>query len=104
MAGLNFSPNSSFSISTCCVSNSAMVGINFEEGCCGAIGDVLVHSSAQFGCFIENCHNVKMVRMAFENCPVGVYIKKNGSAIFRNLLLRKCAVGKANDEAKIRLH
>ena len=63
---------------------------------CGAIGDVLVHSSAQFGCFLDNCHNVNMVRMSFENCPVGVFLKKNGRAVLRSLLLRKCATGNAH--------
>ena len=94
--GLNFSSNSTFSISTCVVSSSAMVGINFEDGCCGAIGDVLVHSSAQFGCFLGSCNNVNMVRMSFENCPVGLLVKKNGSAVLRSLILRKCATGNAH--------
>jgi hypothetical protein len=91
--GLNFTSNSTFSVCACCISSSAMVGINFEEGCSGTIGDVLVHSSAQFGCFIGKCHNVNMIRMSFENCPVGCALKKNGTAVFRNLLLRKCLTG-----------
>ncbi len=91
--GLNFTSNSAFSVCACCISNSAMAGINFEEGCSGTIGDVLVHSSAQFGCFIDKCPNVNIIRMSFENCPVGCALKKNGTAIFRNLLLRKCLTG-----------
>jgi hypothetical protein len=91
--GLHFTSNSTFSISACCISNSAMVGMNFEEGCRGAIEDVVIHSSAQFGCWIEKCQNVNMVRMSFENCPVGCVLKKNGCAVLRNLLLRKCGTG-----------
>ncbi len=102
--GLNFTRNCSFSISTCCISNSAMVGINFNEGCYGTIGDVLIHSSAQFGCFIDKCPNVNMVRMSFENCPVGMLLKKDGSARFRSLILRKCATGiKLLDESNVEI-
>jgi hypothetical protein len=89
--GLHFTPNCTFSISACSVSNSAMVGINFEEGCCGTIGDVLVHSSAQFGCFIQKCHNVNMVRMSFENCPVGLFLFSPGLAAPQsNLVKQEC--------------
>jgi hypothetical protein len=93
--GLNFNSNSNFSVSSCVVSSAAMVGINFEKHSCGTIGDVLVHSSATFGCFLDNCPNVRIVRMSFENCPVGVFVKKNGRGIVRSLLLRKCATGNA---------
>ena len=102
--GLNFTSNCTFSISTCCISNSAVAGINFDEGCRGTIGDTLVHSSAQFGCFIDKCQNVNMVRMTFENCPVGILLKKNGCAILRTLLMRKCATGiKLSDESNVEI-
>jgi len=93
--GMNFSQHSNFSISSCVVSSAAVVGVKFDEGCSGIIGDVLVHSSAQFGSFLDNCPNVKIVRMSFENCPVALFLKKNGRGIVRSLLLRKCATGNA---------